>query len=91
MKCTSRCHQQNGLPSKRKTDLLRADAHYEMEAASMQVVVEVYATFDLSTKPHLLLSLVLYKMVDPHSVRVPSYGHVWSNRRAGDCAIDRLY
>ena len=32
------------------------------------MVVEVYATYDLSIKPHLLLSLVLYKMVDPHSV-----------------------
>ena len=35
----------------------------------MQVVVEVYASHDLQIKPHLLLSLVLYKMVDPHSVR----------------------
>ena len=34
----------------------------------MQVVVEVYASHDLTIKPHLLLSLVLYKMVDPQSV-----------------------
>lgn len=33
-----------------------------------KVVVEVYASHDLAIKPHLLLSLVLYKMVDPQSV-----------------------
>ena len=39
----------------------------------MQVVVEVYASHDLAIKPHLLLSLVLYKMVDPQSVSFPMF------------------
>ena len=34
----------------------------------LQVVVEVYASHDLNIKPHLLLSLVLYKMVNPQLV-----------------------
>lgn len=33
-----------------------------------QVLVEVYASQNLDIKPHLLLSLVLYKMVDPQLV-----------------------
>lgn len=30
--------------------------------------MEVYATHNLDIKPHLLLSLMLYKMVDPQPV-----------------------
>ena len=40
------------------------------------MVVEVYATYDLSIMPHLLLSLVLYKMVDPHSVSSKHPSHL---------------
>ena len=34
----------------------------------MQVVAEVYAAQDVVVKPHILLSLVLYKIVDPAQV-----------------------
>ena len=34
----------------------------------MQVVAEVYAAQDVLVRPHILLSLVLYKIVDPHQV-----------------------
>ena len=34
----------------------------------MQVVAEVYAAQDVVIKPHILLSLVLYKIVDPAQV-----------------------
>ena len=34
----------------------------------MQVVAEVYAAQDVVVKPHILLSLVLYKIVDPVQV-----------------------
>lgn len=35
-----------------------------------QVVVEVYASHSLDIKAHVLLSLVLYKMVDPQPVSI---------------------
>lgn len=34
----------------------------------MQVVAEVYAAQDIVVRPYILLSLVLYKIVDPHQV-----------------------
>ncbi len=34
----------------------------------LQVVAEVYAAQDVVVKPHILLSLVLYKVVDPAQV-----------------------
>ncbi len=37
-----------------------------------QVVAEVYAAQDVVVKPHILLSLVLYKIVDPAQVGVLS-------------------
>ncbi len=37
-------------------------------ALALQVVAEVYAAQDVVVKPHILLSLVLYKIVDPAQV-----------------------
>lgn len=39
-------------------------------AFALQVVAEVYAAQDVVVKPHILLSLVLYKIVDPAQVGV---------------------
>ena len=41
-------------------------------AFALQVVAEVYAAQDVVVKPHILLSLVLYKIVDPAQVGVLS-------------------
>ena len=38
------------------------------DACTLQVVAEVYAAQDVVVKPHILLSLVLYKIVDPAQV-----------------------
>lgn len=35
---------------------------------ALQVIAEVYAAQDVVVKPHILLSLVLYKIVDPAQV-----------------------
>jgi len=39
---------------------------------ALQVVAEVYAAQDVVVKPHILLSLVLYKIVDPAQVGILS-------------------
>ena len=39
-----------------------------VHARHVQVVAEVYAAQDVVVKPHILLSLVLYKIVDPAQV-----------------------
>lgn len=40
-------------------------AHTHRRAAPPQVVSEVYALHPVPCEPHVVLSLVLYKMVDP--------------------------
>jgi len=55
---TFKCIQLNALTSL-STGLL---------AFALQVVAEVYAAQDVVVKPHILLSLVLYKIVDPAQV-----------------------
>ena len=35
---------------------------------NLQVVAEVFAAQDVGVRPHVLLSLVLYKIADPHQV-----------------------
>ena len=39
--------------------------YIKIQKQFLQVLVEVYASRDLDAEAHILLSLVLYKMVDP--------------------------
>lgn len=53
LRVTDRCYNLNALC---------------VHAQHLQVVAEVYAAQDVVVKPHILLSLVLYKIVDPAQV-----------------------
>ena len=48
---------------------------HEHQSAATQAVLEVYASHDIAIKPHVLLALVLYKIVDQVSLKPPLQVH----------------
>ena len=57
----------------------------------MQVVAEVYAAQDVVVRPHILLSLVLYKIVDPHQVNILVINILTSQASVSDMSPHQLW